>query len=91
LLFGGYFVAAIGMGWIFPAFSAMAANAVQAHEQGAAAGTVGAAQGLGIVLGPLGGTLLYRLGPSVPYLTIAALLLLMALWPAQAGRYKNAG
>jgi len=91
LLFGGYFVAAIGMGWIFPAFSAMAANAVQAHEQGAAAGTVGAAQGLGIVLGPLGGTLLYRLGPGVPYLTIAALLLLMALWPAQAGRYKNAG
>jgi len=58
----------------------MASNAVEAHEQGAAAGTVGAAQGLGVVLGPLIGTLLYEWGPGVPYLSAGLLLALVALW-----------
>lgn len=74
-----FFFAAAGMGWVFPAFSALAANAVQAHEQGAAAGSVGAAQGLGIVLGPLAGSLFYELGPGVPYVMVGGLLLLVAL------------
>jgi MFS transporter, DHA1 family, tetracycline resistance protein len=81
-LWAAYFVAAAGMGWIFPAFSALAANAVQPHEQGSTAGTIGAAQGLGMVAGPLTGTLVYAAGPAVPYLLVAALLLVMALWPA---------
>ena len=80
-LWAAYFVAAAGMGWVFPAFSALAANAVQPHEQGSTAGTIGAAQGLGMVAGPLIGTLVYALGPAVPYLLVAALLLVMALWP----------
>ncbi|MGP9654371.1 MULTISPECIES: MFS transporter [Gammaproteobacteria] len=79
MLMGCFFVAAAGMGWVFPAFSALAANAVQAHEQGAAAGSVGAAQGLGIVLGPLIGTLLYEVGPGVPYMLVGVLLALVAL------------
>ncbi|XDF37044.1 MFS transporter [Paracidovorax avenae] len=76
-----YFVAAAGMGAVFPAFAALAANAVGGHEQGAAAGSVGAAQGLGIVLGPLVGTLLYEFGAGVPYLLVALLLAGVALWP----------
>lgn len=76
-----YFMAAAGMGWVFPAFAALAANAVEGHEQGAAAGSVGAAQGLGIVLGPLAGTLLYEFGAGVPYLLVALLLTGVALWP----------
>lgn len=79
-----YFVAASGMGWVFPAFSALAANAVQAHEQGAAAGTIGAAQGLGIVIGPLAGTVLYGVSPGTPYLLVGALLAAVALWPTAA-------
>lgn len=79
-----FFFAAAGMGWVFPAFSAMAANAVQPHEQGAAAGSVGAAQGLGIVLGPLAGSLLYELGPGIPYLLVGALLVLVALWTSES-------
>ena len=67
------------MGWIFPAFAALAANAVEAHEQGTTAGSIGAAQGLGMVTGPLIGTLLYAAGPAVPYLLVAAMLLVMAL------------
>jgi len=83
MLEAAFFVAAAGMGWMFPAFAAMASNAVAAHEQGAAAGSVGAAQGLGIVLGPLAGTLLYETGPGVPYALAAILLVLVAAWPAQ--------
>ena len=48
-----YALAAFGMGFVFPSFQALAADAVQAHEQGAAAGTVAAAQGLGMVAGPM--------------------------------------
>lgn len=83
MLEAAFFVAAAGMGWMFPAFAAMASNAVAAHEQGAAAGSVGAAQGLGIVLGPLVGTLLYEAGPGVPYALAALLLVLVAAWPAR--------
>lgn len=83
-LWGAYFVAAAGMGWVFPAVTAWAANSVQAHEQGATAGTVSAAQGLGMVVGPLAGTLIYHIDPAAPYVLIAVLLLLTALWPVTA-------
>jgi MFS family permease len=68
------------MGLIFPNFQAMAANAVQPHEQGAAAGTLSAAQGLGMVLGPIAGTLLYRVSPALPYLLVGAGLWALALF-----------
>lgn len=84
VLWACYFVAAAGMGWVFPAFSALAANAVDAHEQGAAAGTVGAAQGLGIVVGPLAGTVLYGVSPGTPYLLVGVMLAAVALWPVKA-------
>ncbi|QRF91013.1 MFS transporter [Alcaligenes faecalis] len=85
-----YFFAAGGMGWIFPAFSALAANAVEPHEQGAAAGSIGAAQGLGIVLGPLAGSLLYEVSPSVPYLLVCVLLILVALLAANSSTKNKA-
>ncbi|AIR90927.1 MFS transporter [Pseudomonas cremoricolorata] len=75
------FIAAVGMGMVFPAFSALAANAMHASEQGATAGSVSAAQGMGAVVGPLLGTLLYDLDPRLPYLTVALSLLLVGLWP----------
>ncbi|SER19355.1 MFS transporter [Sphingobium sp. YR768] len=80
LLWLGYAVAAFGMGWVFPSVSAMAANAVQPHEQGATAGTVAAAQGLGVVLGPIAGTTLYTIDNGAPYAVVALLLLLVGLW-----------
>jgi MFS family permease len=64
--------------------TALAANAVNTNEQGAAAGTIAAAQGLGIIAGPLVGTLVYDVDPGAPYALIAALLALAALWPARA-------
>ncbi len=72
-----YAFAAFGMGFVFPSFQALAADAVQPHEQGAAAGAVAAAQGLGMVAGPMLGTLLYRAGASLPHLLVRVLLLLL--------------
>jgi len=80
-LWGCYFVAAAGMGFVFPSFSALAANAMHASEQGATAGSIGAAQGMGAVIGPLAGTLVYALDPRLPFLAVALLLLLVGLWP----------
>lgn len=81
LLWTCYFVSATGMGWVFPAFLALAANAVEASEQGSTAGSVGAAQGLGVVIGPLASTLIYSFDPRLPYLIAALLLALVAFWP----------
>ncbi|MET4579742.1 MFS transporter [Ottowia thiooxydans] len=75
----GYGVGAFGMGMIFPTFQAMAANAVDSHEQGAAAGTLAAAQGLGMVVGPLAGTMLYQVAPALPYLFVASGLLILSV------------
>lgn len=86
-----FFVAAAGMGWVFPAFLALAANAVNADEQGSTAGSMGAAQGLGVVLGPLAGSLLYGVEPRLPYLLVGALLVLVALWPEPAADTVQAG
>ncbi|MGC5699035.1 MFS transporter [Pseudomonas sp. NFXW11] len=77
----GYFVSAVGMGGVFPSFSALAANAVNASEQGATAGSLGAAQALGVVVGPLASTLIYAVEPRLPYVLAALLLVLVGLWP----------
>lgn len=73
-----YGVAGLGMGLVRPALQALTADSVEAHEQGAAAGLVGSIQGLGMVVGPLAGTLLYRWWPSAPYLLVGILLLVLA-------------
>ena len=75
-----FFVAAAGMGWVFPAAAALASNSVDAHHQGAAAGAMGAAQGLGVVIGPLAGTLLYEIYVGLPYLLAAAMLVSVSCW-----------
>jgi MFS family permease len=81
-----FLLTAIGMGGMFPAFPALAANAVQAQEQGAAAGSIGAAQGLGIVSGPFVASLLYSAAPVAPYVLAAIMLAVLANpWAAPKG------
>ncbi|MFT3965142.1 MAG: MFS transporter [Sphingobium sp.] len=80
-LWACYAMAAFGMGWVYPSVSALAANSVASHEQGAAAGTIAAAQGLGVILGPIVGTFVYAIDNSAPFALIAAMLLITALWP----------
>ncbi len=74
-----YAVMAAGMGLVFPSIQTMAANAVTADEQGIAAGSVIAVQGMAMVVAPLVCTLLYGVRPWLPYTIAAGLLLLLAL------------
>lgn len=78
-LLATYAVAAFGMGLVFPSFQALAADSVQAHEQGAAAGAVASVQGLGMVIGPMVGALSYRVAPPLPYLLVGVLLLALSV------------
>ncbi|MBH1702856.1 hypothetical protein I5U93_06225, partial [Stenotrophomonas maltophilia] len=80
--------AACAWGFVSPSCPPGPAEAGAAHALGAAAGTVAAAQGLGMVAGPMLGTLLYRGGPSLPYLLVGALLLLLCALAA-AHRMKE--
>lgn len=84
VLWISFCIAAFGMGWVYPSVSALAANSVGPGEQGAAAGSVAAAQGLGVILGPLVGTAVYVVEPAAPYLLVSAMLVLAALWPTRA-------
>lgn len=79
-LLAAHVVAAMGMGMIMPSLQALAADAVEAHELGKASGTIASLQGLGMLIGPLAGTMIYRISPSAPYWTVAAALLVIALW-----------
>lgn len=76
----GFCIAAFGMGLIFPAFQAMAANSVSEAEQGAAAGTVSSAQGLGIIIGPLASTALYGLNPIFPFVVASIAFALLGVF-----------
>lgn len=75
MLWGSFAVAAFGMGWVYPSLSAMTANAVEPSEQGAAAGSIGSAQGLGLIMGPLLGAGLYTIDSGMAYGVIGAMLL----------------
>lgn len=74
-----YFVCGFGMGFVFPSFGAIASTTVETHEVGAAAGTVGAAQAMGMVAGPIIATLVFKFEPRYPYYMIAAFLAVMAI------------
>lgn len=80
-----YVVGAFGMGFVMPAFPALTANSVEPHEQGIAQGTVASVQGLGMVVGPLLGTLLYEWSPNAPYVLLALTLVLLAVVAGRPG------
>lgn len=75
----GYFIAGFGLGMAFPATSALAANAVEAHEQGACAGAISVAQGLSMVIAPMIGTLMYHWREWAPFALIALVLAAVSL------------
>ena len=85
MLWACYAVAAFGMGWVYPSISALAANSVGPDEQGAAAGSVAAAQGLGVILGPLAGTFVYGIDTAAPYVLIGLMLVIVSLTGSDTG------
>jgi MFS family permease len=83
-LWAAYGVSAFGLGWVYPSISALAANSVEPHEQGGAAGTVASAQGFGVIVGPLVGTALYAANDGAPYILVALMLAVAAAWGGAA-------
>jgi MFS family permease len=79
----------IGAGMALPAALALLTMAADAAgDQGRVGGFSGAAQGLGLVFGPLAGAAAYRFAPATPYLLGAALLAVAILlgFAAATGR-----
>lgn len=84
-----YCITAVGLGLVFPSVQAIAANSVNREEQGAAAGSVAAAQGFAMVMMPLLCTLLYEVNPILPYLAASLLLLLLGVGLLRRPRQDN--
>lgn len=68
------------MGLVGPSITAAASVTVDAKDQGALAGLVGAVAGFGFVIGPLLGGFLYSLSLHLPYYWAALMLLLAGVW-----------
>lgn len=78
-LIAWYGIAGFGAGWVFPSVSARAANQVTTQEQGQAAGSISAAQGLGAMVGPLAGTLVYNVNNALPMILAGGIFCLIAV------------
>lgn len=85
----GFSITAFGMGMIFPAFQTLAVNSVTKHEQGAASGTVSAAQGMGIVVAPILSTTLYQISPTLPFIFTAIAFSLLFFISFKYSKNKN--
>jgi MFS family permease len=69
-----------GMGLAAPGYNASATLTVEAHEQGALAGLLSAAPGLGYVVGPLLGGWLYSVNITFPYWTAAVVVAMLGVF-----------
>lgn len=86
-LLGGAFACAT------PGINGSASLKMEAHEQGAAAGYLSAANTSGAILGPVFGTALYKLQPNAPMLAGGALMIIISIYaftiPAPSQGNKN--
>jgi MFS family permease len=73
-LLGGAFACAT------PGINGSASLKMEAHEQGAAAGYLSAANTSGAILGPIVGTALYNLQPNAPMLAGGALMIIISIY-----------
>jgi len=79
VLIVGFGIGTFGLGMLFPAFQTLAVNLVEKEEQGAASGTVSAAQGMGMIIGPLVSTAIYKLDPTAPFILSAVVFFILAI------------
>jgi MFS family permease len=77
-LISSYAIVAAGMGPLFLALQAFAANSISPAEQGMAAGSVTAVQSMATVTIPVICTLLYQVRLDLPYLAASEMLFLLA-------------
>lgn len=74
-----FFLFGIGAGWLMPGFMAGASLAVGQEQQGAAAGLVGAVQGVSAIIAPITTASLYQVNKHLPFVLVAVLALAAAL------------
>ncbi|MFT5575704.1 MAG: DHA1 family multidrug resistance protein-like MFS transporter [Bermanella sp.] len=86
MLLGAMAFFGLGMGMAGPGYTVSATLSVEAHEQGALAGLMGSAAGMGFVIGPILGGFLYRLDPSLPYWSAAGVMVLVLAAVRNLGR-----
>lgn len=80
LLFVGMALFGLGIGLSGPGYAAGATLNVEASEQGGLAGLMGSVAGLGFVVGPILGGILYRANIGAPYAVAALLMLPMVMF-----------
>lgn len=85
----GMMVFGLGVGMVMPGFSATASYTVSAKEQGSLAGITGATAGMGFVVGPLIGGLLYDVSFDAPYILAAVCLAFLALYVLKNPRFDS--
>lgn len=74
-----FFLFGVGSGLMMPGFMAGASLAVAREQQGGVAGLVASVQGISAVIAPILSTTLYRLDKHLPFVVVAAFVLLMAI------------
>lgn len=77
--YASFFVFGVGAGLMMPGFMAGASLAVAREQQGGVAGLVASVQGISAVIAPILSTTLYRLDKHLPFVVVAAFVLLMAI------------
>lgn len=80
LLGAGVVVLGAGLGFGVPGFMSAPTLLVTREEQGAVAGLVSSSNAVTFVLGPLVGTSLYEIAPTVPYLVGTGLLVSLTIF-----------
>lgn len=76
----------LGIGMVSPGYTAGASLAVGPEEQGAVGGLISACPAAGFVLGPMVGSSLYQLQPTLPYYCAGALMLPLILYARRLRR-----
>lgn len=90
LLLTAFALLGLGFGFLYPGFISGATLAVSDLEQVAVAGLTGLVTGVGAMIGPLFGTVLYQVGMAVPYAASAGLLLLLTVFVFVNPRLRRA-
>jgi MFS transporter, DHA1 family, multidrug resistance protein len=78
MLYGSQLIAGALAAGIFPAVMASVADQTEPEQRGKYMGLLGAASGLGIIVGPVSASVIALLGLNVPYFAAAALGLITA-------------
>jgi len=84
-------VSGLGFGMVRPGYAAASSLAVDAHEQGAVAGIMGATSAAGFIFGPLIATKLYKLSPAAPFWFGALMMAALYAYAVLSPHLKSAG